>query len=177
MSFLSFKCILYKKRFLLSFLRNILQPFLFHFWRHLIWFQLFPGILGNTPFMAAVSNRSYPAALVLFDAAQKVSKESSNDLETQKKTLMSMVYPPGSPPDDSPLHVICCNDTCSFTWTGDEHINQVQFFSNFSCMFLNPNIFFLWTMSGRMKYRAAIWSFLKHSPMVFHSAWHGRFQF
>ena len=78
--------------------------------------------------MAAVSNRSYPAALVLFDAAQKVSKESSNDLETQKKTLMSMVYPPGSPPDDSPLHVICCNDTCSFTWTGDEHINQVQFY-------------------------------------------------
>ena len=77
--------------------------------------------------MAAVSNRSYPAALVLFDAAQKVSKESSNDLETQKKTLMSMVYPPGSPADDSPLHVICCNDTCSFTWTGDEHINQVQF--------------------------------------------------
>ena len=83
--------------------------------------------------MAAVSNRSYPAALVLFDAAQKVSKESSNDLETQKKTLMSMVYPPGSPPDDSPLHVICCNDTCSFTWTGDEHINQVR-------TILNPKI-------------------------------------
>ena len=81
-------------------------------------------ISGNTPFMASVANRSYPAALVLFDAAQKVAKESSNDPETQKKTLMSMIYPPGSPPDDSPLHVICCNDTCSFTWTGDEHINQ-----------------------------------------------------
>ena len=27
---------------------------------------------GNTPFMAAVSARAYPAALVLFDAAQKV---------------------------------------------------------------------------------------------------------
>ena len=79
---------------------------------------------GNTPFMAAVANRSYPAAMVLFEAAQKVAKESSNDLETQKKTLISMVYPNGSPPDDSPLHVICCNDTCSFTWTGAEHINQ-----------------------------------------------------
>ena len=79
---------------------------------------------GNTPFMAAVANRSYPAAMVLFDAAQKVAKESSNDMETQKKTLMSMVYPNGSPPDDSPLHVVCCNDTCSFTWTGAEHINQ-----------------------------------------------------
>ena len=26
-----------------------------------------------------------------------------------------------------------------------------------------------WTMSGRMKYRAAIWSFLKLTPIVFHS--------
>jgi E3 ubiquitin-protein ligase EDD1 len=38
--------------------------------------------------------------------------------------MMSMVYPSGSSPDDSPLHVLCCNDTCSFTWTGAEHINQ-----------------------------------------------------
>jgi E3 ubiquitin-protein ligase EDD1 len=37
---------------------------------------------------------------------------------------LSMVYPTGSAPDDNPLHVLCCNDTCSFTWTGAEHINQ-----------------------------------------------------
>ena len=79
---------------------------------------------GNTPFMAAVACRAYPAALVLFEAAQMVAVESSNDEQTQKKTLMSMVFPPGSPADSSPLHVICCNDTCSFTWTGAEHINQ-----------------------------------------------------
>lgn len=42
-----------------------------------------------------------------------------------KEVLTSMVYPPGSNPDYSPLHVLCCNDTCSFTWTGAEHINQV----------------------------------------------------
>ena len=36
-----------------------------------------------------------------------------------------MIYPSGSLPDDCPLHVLCCNDTCSFTWTGAEHINQV----------------------------------------------------
>jgi hypothetical protein len=42
-----------------------------------------------------------------------------------KEVLASMVYPPGSNPDYSPLHVLCCNDTCSFTWTGAEHINQV----------------------------------------------------
>lgn len=79
---------------------------------------------GNTPFMASVANRSYPASLALFEAAQKVAKEFSNDLETQRKTLMSMVYPSGSPADDSPLHVICFNDTCSFTWTGAKHIKQ-----------------------------------------------------
>ncbi|XP_022162662.1 E3 ubiquitin-protein ligase UBR5 isoform X4 [Myzus persicae] len=41
-----------------------------------------------------------------------------------KEILASMVYPTGSNPDYNPLHVICCNDTCSFTWTGAEHINQ-----------------------------------------------------
>ena len=46
--------------------------------------------------------------------------------ETQKTTLMSMVYPPGSHANASPLHVVACNDTCSFTWTGAEHINQVK---------------------------------------------------
>jgi E3 ubiquitin-protein ligase EDD1 len=35
-----------------------------------------------------------------------------------------MIFPKGSNPDHSPLHVLCCNDTCSFTWTGAEHINQ-----------------------------------------------------
>ncbi len=69
--------------------------------------------------MAAVANRAYPAALVLFDAAQRVARECSNDAETQRKTLMSMIFPSGSHSDDSPLHVICCNDTCSFTWTGN----------------------------------------------------------
>ena len=74
--------------------------------------------------MASVASRSYPASLVLFDSAKKVAGYTSNDEDTQKKTLMSMIFPEGSPPDSSPIHVICCNDTCSFTWTGAEHINQ-----------------------------------------------------
>ncbi|XP_050433400.1 E3 ubiquitin-protein ligase UBR5 isoform X2 [Adelges cooleyi] len=41
-----------------------------------------------------------------------------------KEVLASMIYPTGSNPDYCPLHVLCCNDTCSFTWTGAEHINQ-----------------------------------------------------
>lgn len=47
-----------------------------------------------------------------------------------KEILASMVYPSGSNPDYSPLHVLCCNDTCSFTWTGAEHINQVIYIYN-----------------------------------------------
>ncbi|VVC25628.1 Hypothetical protein CINCED_3A013222 [Cinara cedri] len=52
---------------------------------------------------------------------------SDNDKEKiikAKEVLASMIYPSGSNPDYSPLHVLCCNDTCSFTWTGAEHINQ-----------------------------------------------------
>ena len=31
---------------------------------------------------------------------------------------------PGSASDDSPLHMLCHNDTCTFTWTGPDHIRQ-----------------------------------------------------
>lgn len=79
---------------------------------------------GNTPFMLAVKGRAYSAGLHLFQVAQRISRESSTEAEVQKKTFMSMIYPRGSNSDDSPLHVLCCNDTCSFTWTGAEHINQ-----------------------------------------------------
>ena len=79
---------------------------------------------GNTPFMASVCWRSYPASLVLMDAASRVARDSSHHPETQKSTLMSMIFPTNSNVNSSPLHVVCCNDTCSFTWTGAEHINQ-----------------------------------------------------
>ena len=75
--------------------------------------------------MASIANRAYPASLVLLEAAIRVAKDSSNDEETQRKTLMACLFPDNSPPDNSPLYVVCCNDTCSFTWTGAEHINQV----------------------------------------------------
>ncbi|CAK9249869.1 unnamed protein product [Sphagnum jensenii] len=79
---------------------------------------------GYTPFMLAVSGRAYSAANHVLTMAQKIAQRSSTDSETQQKLLMSMIYPRGSNPDDSPLHLLCCNDTCSFTWTGAEHINQ-----------------------------------------------------
>ncbi|XP_064474178.1 E3 ubiquitin-protein ligase UBR5-like isoform X2 [Ornithodoros turicata] len=83
---------------------------------------------GSTPFMRAVAGRAYHAALLLLDTAQRVATMhtgSAEGAEGPRATLLrSMIYPVGCSPDDSPLHVLCCNDTCSFTWTGAEHINQ-----------------------------------------------------
>lgn len=70
---------------------------------------------GQTPFMLAVSSRSYPAALEIFEKITKLGTLQERE---------EMIFPKGSNPDHSPLHVLCCNDTCSFTWTGAEHINQ-----------------------------------------------------
>ena len=85
---------------------------------------------GYTPFMQAVSVRAYAAALALLDVSSKVARQCSadgTDTSTQKKVMQSFIFPlgkSGCSPDDSPLHVLCSNDTCSFTWTGAEHINQ-----------------------------------------------------
>lgn len=76
---------------------------------------------GQTPFMLAVSSRSYPAALELFERIIQLGTPQEQE---------EMIFPKGSNPDHSPLHVLCCNDTCSFTWTGAEHINQVSNYEN-----------------------------------------------
>lgn len=70
---------------------------------------------GQTPFMLAVSSRAYRAALALLDAASRCATSEQR---------ASAIFPRNSPADASPLLVLCCNDTCSFTWTGQEHINQ-----------------------------------------------------
>lgn len=82
---------------------------------------------GCTPFMSAVSGRAYPAAISLMDTFLRLAQESARDPDSRKKFMEPMIYPKGALPDDSPLHVLCYNDTCSFTWTGAEHINQVFF--------------------------------------------------
>lgn len=64
-----------------------------------------------------------------FPLAEATSSEKEDDV------FMGMVCPSGTNPDDSPLYVLCCNDTCSFTWTGAEHINQVRLFSFLSNIF------------------------------------------
>ncbi|GIX75673.1 hypothetical protein CDAR_406353 [Caerostris darwini] len=79
---------------------------------------------GCTPFMSAVSGRAYPAAIVLIDTFLRLAQEASRDAEGRQKFMQPMIYPKSALPDDSPLHVLCYNDTCSFTWTGADHINQ-----------------------------------------------------
>ncbi|XP_026324159.1 E3 ubiquitin-protein ligase UBR5 isoform X3 [Hyposmocoma kahamanoa] len=73
--------------------------------------------MGQTPLMAAVAERAYRAALVLVDAIR-----ACPDVDEAQRT--AAIFPPTAHPDHSPLLVLCCNDTCSFTWTGQEHINQ-----------------------------------------------------
>ena len=76
--------------------------------------------------MQAVCCRAYNAALIIMDAATSLALQGEGAAaKVDKDRLMSMLYPRGSTLDNSPLHVLCCNDTCSFTWTGAEHINQV----------------------------------------------------
>ncbi|KAF0288879.1 E3 ubiquitin-protein ligase hyd [Amphibalanus amphitrite] len=82
-------------------------------------------VQGYTPFMQAVCGRAYRAAIQLLDTAQRIAKElHPGDAEGCQQTLQSMIYPAGSSADDNPMYVLCCNDTCSFTWTGAEHVNQ-----------------------------------------------------
>ncbi|CAK9828628.1 E3 ubiquitin-protein ligase hyd [Anthophora retusa] len=73
-------------------------------------------IQGQTPLMLAVSVRAYHAALILLDTIQRVGRD--------QKERSAMILPADANPDLSPLFVTCCNDTCSFTWTGTQHINQ-----------------------------------------------------
>lgn len=87
---------------------------------------------GQTPFMLAVSSRSYQAGIVIFETIMKIA---NGDAQIRD----SMVFPNGCTPDQSSLHVICCNDTCSFTWTGADHINQ----DIFECQTCGKNIAFL----------------------------------
>lgn len=84
---------------------------------------------GQTPFMLAVSSRAYQAGKILFNVIQQVANGDTTVRD-------AMIFPPGSSNDQSPLYVLCCNDTCSFTWTGADHINQ-DIFECKTCEYMN----------------------------------------
>ncbi|ESN90470.1 hypothetical protein HELRODRAFT_71154 [Helobdella robusta] len=76
---------------------------------------------GLTAFMQCICNRAYTAGLYLLETCRRIAMKEG---EVNREVLMSMLFPPQSNLDNSPIHILCCNDMCSFTWTGDEHINQ-----------------------------------------------------
>ena len=78
---------------------------------------------GYTPFMLAVCRRAYPSALFLFDVAKEFATDSESKIVNQDR-LLSMICPADTSGMSSPLYLLCCNDTCSFTWTGTKHIRQ-----------------------------------------------------
>lgn len=74
---------------------------------------------GMTPFLYALNKRIYNAAQVLYGVSRLMIGTVEN-----KDFFYNAIYPSNINANDSPLFLLCYNDTCSFTWTGDEHINQ-----------------------------------------------------
>lgn len=68
--------------------------------------------------------QAYNIARMLFDVANQLSESQ------EEVTLLSMIYPSDCHPDDNPAFILCRSDTCSFTWTGEEHIHQVSHFNS-----------------------------------------------
>lgn len=77
---------------------------------------------GQTPFMQAVSTRAYSIGILLFNVAKQNAMVGGS---LDDDAFRNMLYPTGCSADDNPFLLLCCNDTCSFTWTGTDHINQV----------------------------------------------------
>lgn len=50
------------------------------------------------------------------------TKLSALEKEASLETMSDLAF--SGPANDSALFLLCYNDTCSFTWTGEEHINQ-----------------------------------------------------
>lgn len=86
--------------------------------------------------MTAIRIRAYPAALKIYDAAIRISTDGETDVRNTED-LMSMIFPANCDLDMSPLHMLCRNDTCSFTWTGTKHINQ-DIFECKTCGLVGP---------------------------------------
>lgn len=83
---------------------------------------------GRTPFMYAIFRRAYKQAAAI---SEKILGLVSSELEGTDPTaeeshnaFKKYIFPENSPRDFNPLYVLCCNDTCSFTWTKKQHIKQ-----------------------------------------------------
>ncbi|KAL3072374.1 hypothetical protein niasHT_033592 [Heterodera trifolii] len=80
---------------------------------------------GQTAFQCAINFRAYTAALLLWETAVEL-REWSQD-------VIDIVAPIGvENSDESALFALCANDTCSYTWTGEEHTPQ-DIFECYAC--------------------------------------------
>jgi E3 ubiquitin-protein ligase EDD1 len=75
---------------------------------------------GETPFMYAVRLRAYEAALALLESASRLLLVCH---PPHASSLTDMLWPTCTPAA-SPLYTLCANNTCSYTWTGQQHIVQ-----------------------------------------------------
>ena len=83
--------------------------------------------------MYAITRRAYKEAVHIFHRAKKLVIENAEErtrenVEAIHAGLMEYIYPANSPLDHNPIYVLCCNDTCSYTWTKEKHINQEREF-------------------------------------------------
>jgi hypothetical protein len=85
-------------------------------------------INGLTPFQCAIQYRAYTSATLLWN---EISESITNPT-----SLSEYVMPTGTKPDDSPLFTLCYNDTCSYTWTGDDHV-KIDIFECRTCGLLD----------------------------------------
>ena len=85
---------------------------------------IFRNAEGFTPFMMSIAVKAYPIGLLIWETMTSALSNEGKDVTFE--ALRPMIFPVGCQPDDSPLLMVCANDTCSFTWTGAEHINQVN---------------------------------------------------
>uniref|UniRef100_A0A914GSH3 UBR-type domain-containing protein n=1 Tax=Globodera rostochiensis TaxID=31243 RepID=A0A914GSH3_GLORO len=80
---------------------------------------------GQTPFQCAINFRAYTAAHLLW--------ETTTDLRDWSQDVVDIVAPTcAENSDESALFALCANDTCSYTWTGEEHTPQ-DIFECYSC--------------------------------------------
>ncbi|KAK4472261.1 hypothetical protein MN116_003530 [Schistosoma mekongi] len=87
-----------------------------------------------TPFMLAIKIRAYSVARFLYDTIRCISELSGDSIvqgvpnprirEAYDQSMLDFFSPASQKLDDSPLFQLCYNDTCSFTWTGPDHIRQ-----------------------------------------------------
>nr|CAH8831156.1 unnamed protein product [Trichobilharzia regenti] len=87
-----------------------------------------------TPLMLAVKLRAYSVARYLYEIVLRIVGVCDDAgfacipkppvVEVPDYSVLDFFCPSSHKPDDSPLFQLCYNDTCSFTWTGPDHIRQ-----------------------------------------------------